>query len=322
MHEAGKNYWNQSKSFMRYLVTGGAGFVGSNLAEQLIKEGHEIIIVDDLSSGFLKNLPGDLNFHFIKARIQDINIEKFKNIEGIFHLAAQASVPVSIDNFYSSSINNLASSIYVFEIAKTLNIPVVYASSSAIYGNLPIGDDEKNEFDILSPYALDKLSIEEYAHLCFRLYNVSSVGIRFFNVYGPKQDPKNPYSGVISIFIDSFIHKKPVVINGGYQTRDFIYIKDIVNFLIKSMQRAMLYKQYEFFNAGTGVEITINDLFKKLVDIFNFKPKIIRESLPKGDPVRSSGTYKKLTKLLNINPEDFTKIAIGLNETVNYFIYI
>jgi UDP-glucose 4-epimerase len=304
---------------MKFLITGGAGFIGSNLAEQLIKKGHDVIIVDDLSSGFLKNLPGDLNIHFIKARIQDTDIVQFKNIEGIFHLAAQASVPISINNLYSSSINNLASSICVFDIAKTFNIPVVYASSSAIYGNLPIGDDEKNEFDILSPYAQDKLTMEEYAKLCFRLYNVSSIGLRFFNVYGPKQDPKNQYSGVISVFIDRFIQKKPVIINGGYQTRDFIFIKDIVRLLIVSMQKAQQNIQFEFLNAGTGFEITIDTLFEQLTEIFNYRPKIIRKSLPLGDPERSSGTYNKLSQVLNINVEDFTKINIGLNLTVNYF---
>ncbi|TAL72237.1 MAG: NAD-dependent epimerase/dehydratase family protein [Bacteroidetes bacterium] len=304
---------------MKYLVTGGAGFIGSNLTEYLIKEGHEIIIVDDLSSGFLKNLSGDRNLQFIKARIQDTGIEKLKSIEGIFHLAAQASVPVSIDNFYSSSINNLSSSIYVFEIAKTFKIPVVYASSSAIYGNLPFGDDEINEFDILSPYAQDKLAMEEYAKLCFRLYNVSSIGLRFFNVYGPKQDPKNPYSGVISIFIDRFIQKKPVLINGGNQTRDFIFIKDIVNVLIKSMETANNNYQFNFFNVGTGVEININTLYEKLVEIFNYRPEIIRKPLPEGDPERSSGSYKKLFREMKIIPGDFTKLNKGLKETVNYF---
>jgi UDP-glucose 4-epimerase len=304
---------------MKFLITGGAGFIGSNLAEQLIMDGHEITIVDDLSSGILKNLPCDLNFKFIKAKIQDTSIEKFKDIEGIFHLAAQASVPASIDNLYSSSINNLASSIYVFEIAKTFNIPVVYASSSAIYGNLPIGDDENNEFDILSPYALDKLAMEEYANLCFRLYNVSSIGLRFFNVYGPRQNPKNPYSGVISVFIDRFINKKPVIINGGHQTRDFIYIKDIVKLLIISMQRTHLNIKFKVCNAGTGFEITINSLFEKLTEIFNFRPEIVRRSLPLGDPERSSGTYNKLYRELNMNPKDFTKIDKGLIDTVNYF---
>jgi UDP-glucose 4-epimerase len=304
---------------MKFLITGGAGFIGSNLAEQLLKEGNEIIIVDDLSSGFLKNLPGDLNFQFIEAKIQDTKIEQFEGIEGIFHLAAQASVPVSIDNFYSSSINNLSGSIYIFQIAKALKIPVVFASSSAIYGNLPIGDDEKNEFDILSPYAQDKLAMEEYAKLCFSLYNVSSIGLRFFNVYGPKQDPTNQYSGVISVFIDRFMQKKPVIINGGNQTRDFIFIKDIVRLLIKSMQNARLKKQFNFFNAGTGVEITIDTLFEKMVEIFNYRPEIVRRSLPLGDPERSGGTYNKLFLEMKLNAGSFTKIDFGLTETVNYF---
>lgn len=304
---------------MKFLITGGAGFIGSNLAEQLIREGNEVIIVDDLSSGFIKNLPSFPGFEFINLKIQDISIEKIIGIEGIFHLGAQSSVPLSIDNFYSSSINNLSSSLFVFNIAKTFDIPIVYASSSAIYGNLPLGDDEKDEFNILSPYALDKLSVEQYAKLCYDLYKVSSIGLRFFNVYGPKQDPQNPYSGVISIFVDRFLHKKAIIIKGGYQTRDFVFIKDIVNILIKSMQVVRKNKSVEFFNVGTGSEITIDGLVSKLSQIFNWQPEIIRELLPPGDPEKSSGSMRKLFLAMNINNDYFTKIDQGLIETVNYF---
>jgi UDP-glucose 4-epimerase len=304
---------------MKYLVTGGAGFIGSHLCEELISSGHEIIVADDLSSGFIRNLPNSSKIEFEQCKIQDIPDKKLKYVEGIFHLAAQASVPVSIENFYSSSSNNLISSLKVFEIARKSKIPIVYASSSAIYGNLPLGNDENSLFEILSPYAMDKITLEKYALLCSQLYDISSIGLRFFNVYGARQDPKNPYSGVISIFIDRFINNKSVTINGGYQTRDFIYVKDIVTTLIKSMQIASEKKICDFINVGSGVEITIESLFEKLVCIFGLKPEVIRMPLSVGDPERSKGSYCKLSNVLQINQKTFQSFEEGLKETVNYF---
>jgi UDP-glucose 4-epimerase len=304
---------------MNFVVTGGAGFIGSHLVDKLLSEGNHVICIDDLSSGYLSNLPENNNLSVWQVAIQDTKIDELPEIDGIFHLAAQASVPVSIENLYASSVNNLASSIYVLEMAKALSIPVVYASSSAIYGNLEIGDDEKIEFDILSPYALDKLTLENYAKLCCQIYGVSSIGLRFFNVYGPRQDPTNPYSGVISVFIDKFIQKQAVQINGGYQTRDFIYVRDIIKVLMLSMDKVRSTTLCEVFNVGTGIEITIDDLYENLTEIFKYKPKILRMSLPTGDPERSSGNYKKLINEYHLDLNDFTHIKVGLKETVNYF---
>ena len=304
---------------MKFLVTGGAGFIGSHLVENLVHEGHIIIVADDLSTGCLKNLTENENIQIIHDKIQDLEKSQFHDFDGIYHLAAQASVPVSIGNLYSSSVNNLNSSIYVFEIARMYNIPVVYASSSAIYGNLPVGDEEKDEFDILSPYALDKLTIENYAKLCFQIYKVSSLGLRFFNVYGPKQDPKNPYSGVISVFIDNFLQKNEIQINGGYQTRDFIFVTDIVKVLKFSMEKLQSIKMCNAFNVGTGIETSVDELYEKLAKIFKFRPEIIRKTLPLGDPARSSGSFQKLIREFQLDLNNFIGIEKGLIETVNYF---
>lgn len=304
---------------MKYLITGGAGFIGSHLCESLIQNGDTVVVVDDLSSGFKSNLIEDKGLHLIVKQIQSIEEEEIGEINGIFHLAAQASVPVSIDDFYASSTNNLQSSFRVFDIARKLQIPVVYASSSAIYGNLPLGDDSKLNFDILSPYALDKLCLEQYAQLAYDLYDVGSVGLRFFNVYGPKQDPKSPYSGVISIFIERFINKEALRVNGGYQTRDFVYVKDIVATIMQSMNTLHSENKCITLNVGTGNAISVDDLYDRLTEIFKYNPKKEYYPLDKSDPERSGGNFEKLSTLLGINNEIFTPIENGLLETVNYY---
>jgi UDP-glucose 4-epimerase len=304
---------------MKYLVTGGAGFIGSHLTEELLRNGHFVYVYDDLSSGYESNLNLHKSLSFIRKRIQDENLNMIPKIDGIFHLGAQASVPLSIEKFFESSNNNLVSSLKVFEIARNYDVPVVYASSSAIYGNLPIGDDEKPIYEILSPYAQDKLVLEEYAKLFFELYKISSIGLRFFNVYGPKQDPTNPYSGVISIFIDRFLKNLPVIINGGYQTRDFIYVKDIVNTLIRSMDVAKSREICDSTNVGTGLSKTVNELFNKLSDIFNYKPEVIYRPLLLGDPDKSSGTFNKLSDILKMKQSEFFSFDYGLKYTVEYF---
>ena len=167
---------------MTFLITGGAGFIGSHLIDELIKSKCNIIVIDDLSSGHLSNINELDKIQFIESKVQSIKIDDLSDIDGIFHLAAQASVPVSIDEFYSSSSNNLLSSIFIFNLAKKFKIPVVYASSSAIYGNLSLGDDLETNFDILSPYALDKLTMEKYASMMYNVYDIKSIGLKYVKI--------------------------------------------------------------------------------------------------------------------------------------------
>jgi len=303
---------------MKYLVTGGAGFIGSHLVENLLLNNHTVLCVDDLSSGFLSNLPKSDALDFINSKIQSINKDNVSQIDGIFHLAAQASVPKSIDDFYHSSTNNMQGTFKVWELAHKLAVPVVYASSSAVYGNLPVGDDLEEKYDILSPYAQDKLSMEHYAYMAWKVYNTSSMGLRFFNVYGPRQDPSNPYSGVISIFIDRLLNGLTVTVNGGYQTRDFVYVRDVVNSLIGSMLLLHNERICDSFNVGKGISITIDQLLQSLSNIIDVKPTVIRAKLPKGDPERSGGIYTKLKKYVNTSTDKFTTIEEGLIKTVEY----
>ncbi len=243
-------------------------------------------------------------------------MDQLGTFNGIFHLAAQASVPYSIDNFYNSSKNNLLGSLKIFDWAKELGIPVVFASSSAIYGNLSLGDDSKSSFEILSPYALDKLTMEGYASMMHNVYDVKSIGLRFFNVYGPNQDPSNPYSGVISIFIDRILKEKTITVNGGYQTRDFVYVDDIVDVMLTSMVTLHERDICDFFNVGTGKSTSVDVLLNTIKEILNADPKVIKKELPKGDPEKSEGTYEKIREILNIDLENFVTLENGLQKTI------
>jgi UDP-glucose 4-epimerase len=306
------------KKELNYLVTGGAGFIGSHLIEGLLSDGNNVCCIDDLSSGLISNLPESKHIRFVNKPVQEMDIDELFKIDGIFHLAAQASVPKSIDDFYNSSANNLLGTLKVFDWAEKLNIPVGYASSSAVYGNLPVGDDTVDEFDIISPYAQDKLTMEHYAGMAWKVYKTPSIGLRFFNVYGPRQDPTNPYSGVISIFIDRLLKNMPVTVNGGYQTRDFIYVSDIVDVLLRSMNMLHESPLCKVFNVGTGKSVTIDDLLLSLKKITKADPEVIKRELPPGDPERSSGTYEKLEKVLKTDINCFTSLDTGLLNTVEY----
>jgi len=301
----------------KYLITGCAGFIGSHLVKSLYKN-YDLILVDDLSEGSTTNLPSNLRKKVIKKRIQDIKKLKAKKVNGIFHLAAQTSVPLSLTNFYKSTSNNLSSAIKVFEFSKKYSAPVVYASSSAVYGELPLGNDQKNFFSILSPYAQDKLTIENYAKMSYEIFKIPSIGLRLFNVYGPGQTSISPYSAVVPIFIRRMLKNLPIIINGGFQTRDFIYVEDVIDVMVKSMKKIQKTKTCKNFNLGTGRSIKIDTLFNLIKKIVGTKPKVIRKKLQKYDPKKSSSTLKKINIFLNLKKNNFTKIEDGLVKTINH----
>jgi UDP-glucose 4-epimerase len=172
---------------MNILVTGGAGFIGSNLCDYLVDRKNHVTIIDDLSTGNISNLTYIFdNIIFYNEKIESFDFNKLQKIDAVVHLAAQPSVPISIENFGDSSSSNILGSIKVIDYCRSNLIPLIYASSSAVYGNLEIGDDQSSEVELLSPYATDKYAMELYAKTANELYQLSSIGLRFFNVYGPR----------------------------------------------------------------------------------------------------------------------------------------
>ena len=241
---------------MKYLVTGGAGFIGSHLTKKLVEEGNDITIIDNLNTGKEKNLESIKNkIDFVKGSILDIELlEKLtKDVDGVYHQAALASVQDSFskpDEYHDVNVNGTEN---ILKLAKQYNFKVVYASSSSVYGNpvrIPIREsDEKNP---INPYAETKLKKEELAQKYSEM-NVKVIGLRYFNVFGKGQSKE--YAGVLKLFLERIRDKLPPKINGdGTQFRDFVYVGDVVNANIMSMNSDV---NHAFFNVGTNTSITI-----------------------------------------------------------------
>ena len=304
---------------IRYLITGGAGFIGSSLCEFLVDKGHSVFVVDDLSTGYKNNLAPILkSINFYEEKIQFFDFEILPKIDAVIHLAAQPSVPISIADFRNSSSGNILGTIKIIDYCSINQIPLTYASSSAIYGNLELGSDVNSEIDLLSPYATDKYVMELYAKTAFKLYKLSSIGLRFFNVYGPRQDPNSPYSGVISIFIDRLLKGQNITINGGYQTRDFIYVNDVVEIIFQSTVLTSGKQMCEHSNVLTGNSVSIDYLAKMLINHIEQDVDINYQALSISDPEKSSGSIKKMTELFGVDLKKMIPLNSGLSKTVDF----
>jgi UDP-glucose 4-epimerase len=252
----------------RYLITGGAGFIGSHLVDALLADGHSVRVLDDLSSGSAGNLPRTVELQVVDVTSQEAVRRAFEEVEGCFHLAAIASVERCRQDWLRSHSVNLTGTVTVFEEARRASaisghlVPVVYASSAAVYGNssqIPISEHAPTS--PTSAYGADKLGCDMHAGVANRIYNMSTVGLRFFNVYGPRQDPRSPYSGVISVFSDRILKKLPLELHGdGEQLRDFVYVEDAVGALRQAMQMASFGPAWRVFNICSGSGTTIKEL--------------------------------------------------------------
>ena len=250
----------------KVLVTGGAGFIGSHTVDALLERGIAVRVLDNLSSGFRSNLPDrHALFEFVEGDITDpaCVASVFDGVSHCVHLAAQVSVVASVEDPLNSARQNIIGFVNVLEAARRAGVErLVYASSAAVYGEpseIPLPETAARQQ--LSPYGLEKQVNEEYADLYRRVRGLSSLGLRFFNVYGPRQDPKSPYAGVIALFVDRISAGVPLTVFGdGKQTRDFVYVADVAEEVVAALQR----DSGGACNIGSGRQSTLLDLIETL----------------------------------------------------------
>lgn len=300
---------------MNFIVTGGTGFIGSHLTEQLLLEGHQVTVVDNLTTGNLQNLPEHPGLKFLQKNILNCQPEDFSlPIDGIAHLAATPSVTESWLRPLEAHHNNLSAMIAVTLLCQALNIPrLVFASSAAVYGNkteLPISEEQQTS--PISPYGLQKLVSEQYANLFAKQLGFSFIALRMFNVFGTRQVPTSPYSGVISIFTNAMQQGRPIKIYGdGQQTRDFIYVKDVAVAFTKALTIPLSAGSCLTFNVGTGKETSLLDLVSILREKFpNWSSEINFATPRSGDIQNSVADISQIRSILRFTPQ--CSVASGL----------
>ena len=297
----------------KVVITGGAGFIGSNLAHELATE-NNVTVIDDLSTGRLENI-SDLiemkKIRFVHGSILNLQLlqQIFHGIDFVFHQAAIPSVPRSIDDPILSNNINISGTLNVLLAARDNNInKVIFASSSSVYGDTPIlPKKEEMTPNPQSPYALTKLVGEYYCQLFHQIYGLSTICLRYFNVYGLRQDPHSDYAAVIPRFIDIVRQNKPPIIYGdGNQTRDFTYIRDAVqaNILAAESQASGVY------NIGTGESVTINNLVHLITEVLAENIKPIYDNPRPGDIRDSLANISSATKAFGYRPEYSLKNGI------------
>jgi nucleoside-diphosphate-sugar epimerase len=260
---------------LKALVTGGAGFIGSHLAEALCRRGDKVVVLDDLSSGTLDHLawraPGDeLDFVQGDAGDDDLLKKLIDDCDCVFHLAAMPSVQQSISAPLESNRRNLETTLRLFVAARDAGVPrVVFASSSSVYGEAKAGaSHEASSPGLLSPYAIQKCAAEQYAQLFHRLYGLPVVTLRYFNVFGPRQNYDSPYAGVVARFCQAILNSRPITIYGdGQQSRDFTYIDNVIsaNLLAAAAPEGKIGGR--IFDCATGASVSVIELAAALADL-------------------------------------------------------
>ena len=303
------------------VVTGGAGFIGSHIAEELIKRGYQVTIIDNLSTGKLSNIESILrsrNAEFVQGSMIDLPAlhNLFSGADYVFHQAAMPSVPRSIRNPKASHNANATGTLNVLLAARDKDVKkVVYASSSSVYGDTPtLPKVEDMTPNPLSPYAISKLTAEYYCRVFHEIYGLQTVSLRYFNVYGPRQDPDSPYAAVIPLFINlALAGKSPVIFGDGKQSRDFTFVKDVAeaNILAAECEATGI------FNIGNSQRVTINHLVRLILKLIrNRSIKPIYRDTRAGDIIHSLADITK-AKAFGYNPR--YSLEEGLKETINSF---
>ena len=299
-----------------FLVTGGCGFVGSHLADRLLSDGHSVRILDDLSTGHAANKPAAAEL--VVGDITDGAevAAAMTGVDGCFHLAAVASVVRSNEDWAATHRANQTGTINVFDAARPKAVPVVYVSSAAVYGDNPAVPLAEAEDKVpLSAYGADKLGCEMHARVAFGVHGVPNIGLRPFNIYGPRQDPSSPYSGVISLFARRLSRGEGITIFGdGEQVRDFVYVGDVVRILIAAMLAPP--RAAEVFNLCTGQAVSINELARAVAELCGVKLRTTHAPPRAGDIRRSIGDPEQALEHLGLAAE--TSLEDGLRQTIEW----
>jgi nucleoside-diphosphate-sugar epimerase len=303
-----------------YLVTGGAGFIGSHLAEELARRGERVRVADSFITGKRENLKHITGVELIEGDLADLAVARraVAGVDYVLHQAAIPSVPRSVKDPITSNRANIDASLNVLVAARDAGVRrVVYAGSSSAYGNTPtLPKVETMGTAPLSPYALQKLVAEQYCQMFTRLYGLETVTIRYFNVFGPRQDPSSPYSGVISLFIRAMVEgRQPTIYGDGEQTRDFTYVANVVDGVLRACTAPEA--SGEVINVATGGRISLNRLFETLKTLTGADVSPIYSDPRAGDVRDSQADISKARRLLGYQP--LVALDQGLEQTVAWF---
>ena len=297
------------------LVTGGAGFIGSNLVDALLARGYSVRVLDNLSTGKRSNLPADKRVELIEGDVADAQVVRsaLQGCGAVVHLAAVASVQASVDDPVGTHRSNLIGTLNVCEAMREAGVRrVVFASSAAVYGNNGEGQaiDEDTPKSPLTPYAADKLASEHYLDFYRRQHGLEPVVFRFFNIYGPRQDPSSPYSGVISIFTERAQQRSPIAVFGdGEQTRDFLYVGDLVELLVQALECKDA--PVGATNVGLNHATSLNQLLTAIGDVLGDLPPVNYQAARGGDIRHSRANNARLLQRFRL-PEPATDMRTGL----------
>lgn len=292
---------------MRVLVTGGAGFIGSHLVEGLVTRGAKVVVVDNLSTGKLSNLRCVMDqIRFLDGDVRDEQTirEAVEGAEYVFHQAALPSVARSLEDPIASNDVNVCGTLNVLVAAREYGVKrVIYASSSSVYGDTPeLPKDETMPVNPLSPYATSKLAGESYCSVFTRVYGLSTVSLRYFNVYGPRQDPDSPYAAVIPIFIRDMRQNAPLTVFGdGEQTRDFTHVRNAVQANVRAMEAPGV--SGEVFNVACGQRISLNQIIDLLAVLAGRRPAVRYLADRPGDVRHSLASIRQATERLDYHPD-------------------
>ena len=306
---------------MRYLVTGGAGFIGSNTVDELVRRGHSVVVLDDLSSGREDNLAEIRNkITFIKGSITDIEVVRkvMHEAEYVLHLGARTSVPRSVKDPLDTNKINIEGTLNVLVAAKELKVKrVVFAASSSAYGETPtLPKTEAMQPQPISPYGVTKYVGELYCQTFGRCYGLENVALRYFNIFGPRQDPSSPYSGVLAKFCTAFLEDvQPLVFGDGEQTRDFTYVDNAVqaNLLACEAPNA----SGKVFNVGVGGRVSLNEVLRELAKITGKTLAAKYEPPRDGDIRDSQADISEARETLGYDPQ--VSFEEGLARTFEWY---